>query len=148
MPFALLLAQTGVLLTTGVLVFGLRVEGSWTAVLLVVLSYLVCLLALALLGVALCRTIMQLNTAANVLALVLSGVGGALVPLSVLPSWIQPIAPGVPSYWAVRGLQSAFGGGGVSSVTTSVLMLLVFAGLFTGTALALFRPNERKVSWS
>jgi ABC-2 type transport system permease protein len=147
-PLGVLLAQFTVLLVTGVLLFGLRVRGSWAALALVVAGYAVCLLALAFLGVALCRSIMQLATVANVLALALSGVGGALVPLSTLPGWARQIAPAVPSYWGVQGMQKVFGGGGVTSVTTPVLMLLAFTAAAALVAAALFRPNERKVSWS
>lgn len=147
-PFSLLLAQSAVLLLTGVVVFGLRVEGSWLAVVAVLVSYLSSLLALAFLGVALCRTVMQLNTVANVLALVLSGVGGALVPLSVLPGWVRLIAPGVPTYWAVGALQSAFAGGGLVQVAVPVVVLLVFTVVLAVLGILVFRPNETKVSWS
>ncbi|SDH49219.1 ABC-2 type transport system permease protein [Actinokineospora alba] len=147
-PFALLAAQAAALLAAGVALFGLRVEGSWLAVSLVLVCYLLCLVALAFLGVTLCRTIMQLTTVGNVLALVFSGVGGALVPLSVLPVWLQPLAPAVPSYWAVRGLQSAFTGGDLGSVAVPALALLGFTAGFVVAAVLVFRPNERKVSWS
>ena len=33
-------------------------------------------------------------------------IGGALVPLSVLPQWAKTIAPLTPTYWAMRGFRS------------------------------------------
>jgi hypothetical protein len=48
----------------------------------------------------------------------------------------------------VRGLQSAFTGGGVESVIRPVSILLASTALVTVIAVILFRPNEKKVSWS
>jgi len=40
----------------------------------------------------------------------MSSLGGALVPLAALPSWLRGIAPASPGYWGVAALQAALRG--------------------------------------
>jgi ABC-2 type transport system permease protein len=148
-PLGLLVAQFTVLLTAGRLLFGLRVRGSLVALALVVLAFALCLVALGVLGFAACRTVVQMTSAANILALAMAGLGGALVPQALLPSWAAPLAPAVPSYWAVRGLQRVISAGaGVGGVAAELGVLLAFATGFGLLALLLLKPDQRKVSWS
>ncbi|SBT41781.1 ABC transporter permease [Micromonospora auratinigra] len=148
-PLGLLVAQFAVLLTAGRLLFGLRVRGSLVALALVVLGFALCLVALGVLGFAACRTVVQMTSAANVAALVMAGLGGALVPQTLLPAWAAPLAPAVPSYWAVRGLQKVVtAGADVPGVTGELAALLAFAAGFALLALLLLKPDQRKVSWS
>src|SRR5258708_21459330 len=39
--------------------------------------------------------------------MILSSLGGALVPLTVMPLWIRHVAPASPGYWAVTALEAA-----------------------------------------
>ncbi|MBO4206723.1 ABC transporter permease [Micromonospora echinofusca] len=148
-PLGLLVAQFTVLLTAGRVLFGLEVRGSLGALALVVLAFALCLVALGVLGFAACRTVVQMTSAANVLALVMAGLGGALVPRDLLPGWAAPLAPATPSYWAVRGLQEVISGGaGLTGVAREIGVLAAFAGGFALLALLLLKPEQRKVSWS
>lgn len=52
---------------------------------------------------ALATTSLQPNTFVNLFGIVFAGVGGALVPLAVLPEWLQHSARLVPTYWAMDG---------------------------------------------
>jgi ABC-2 type transport system permease protein len=104
--FAMLIAQQTVVLTFGVAVFGLRVPdpallgvalASWT---------------LALLGIgatlgAVARSQSELNIGYDIGGLLLSAMGGALVPLAELPGWARAVAPASPGYWAMAALRSA-----------------------------------------
>jgi ABC-2 type transport system permease protein len=42
--------------------------------------------------------------------LLLSSLGGALVPVAAMPGWIAAIAPISPGYWAVSALRAAVDG--------------------------------------
>ncbi|SCL26601.1 ABC-2 type transport system permease protein [Micromonospora nigra] len=148
-PLGLLVAQFAILLTAGRVLFGLRMRGSLVALALVVGIFAACLVALGVLGFAACRTVVQMTSAANVLALVMAGLGGALVPRDLLPAWAAPFAPATPSYWAVRGLQEVISGGaGVAGVATELAVLAAFATVFALLALVMLKPDQRKVSWS
>lgn len=148
-PIVLCLAQLGLLFIVGILLFGLQITGSHAGLAVVAVAFSCSLVALGVCVVGLTSTVMQMNVVANLGAMVLAGLGGALVPVVELPGWAQAVAPGVPSYWAMRGLQEA-----VLLPTTlgdALLpagMLLAFAAGFCALALWRFRFEESKTSWA
>lgn len=148
-PYTILVVQLCVLLGAGRLLFGLRVTGSLLALLALVLALSADVVALGLLSVALCRTVMQLNTASNVLGMTFAGLGGALVPIPLLPAWAATVAPAVPSYWALRGLQSVLSdGAGMADVLPDLAVLAGFAAVVFAVAAVGLRPDQRKQSWA
>lgn len=120
-PLAFLIAQQAVVLGVGVALLGVRVhhpglllaaEAAWVAMLLAV-------------GMALATTVRspaELVAAQDVGGLVLTGLGGALVPLSLLPHAAQVVAPASPGFWGVVGLSAALDGD-QSTVARSALVL-------------------------
>jgi ABC-2 type transport system permease protein len=92
---------------------------------------------------------MQLNALGNLGALLLAGLGGALTPIPSLPAWARAIAPGTPSYWAMRGFRSVvLDGAGVGAVLLPSAMLLAFAAGLGTVAATRFRVDQRKMSWA
>jgi ABC-2 type transport system permease protein len=148
-PLLVSLAQLGIFLVLGVAVFGLHIEGSIAPLALVVVSLSASLVGASLALVALSKSIQQLSALANLGGIVLAGIGGAMVPLSLLPEWVRTVAPVSPAYWAMRGFRTVLlDTEGVSGVVTPVLVLFGFAALFLGVARARFRFDEDKLSWS
>jgi ABC-2 type transport system permease protein len=128
--FALLAFQQAVLISFGVVVFGLRVRGAGLAVVAVSCW------ALALLGIgtmlgAVLRSQSELNVAYDVGGLLLSALGGAMVPLALLPGWARAIAPASPGYWAMSALRSAVNGQAAGTLRAGGVLLAVAA--VTGT---------------
>ncbi|HEY0117306.1 MAG TPA: ABC transporter permease [Cellulomonas sp.] len=140
-PLGFLAAQQAVVLGVGAALLGLRVhhpglllaaEGAWVAMLLAV-------------GMALATTMRspaELVAAQDVGGLVLTGLGGALVPLSLLPHAARVIAPVSPGYWGVTGLGAALDGD-APAVVRSVLVLGAIA--LTAWAVAVWRVRR---GWS
>ncbi|ARZ72343.1 ABC transporter permease [Streptomyces sp. HU2014] len=148
-PLAVAVVQLAVVFAAGGLLFGLRVTGSYLALVLVGVPLALCVVLVGMALVALCRTISQLSVFANLLALLFAGLGGALTPQSALPDWARPLAPGVPSYWAMRGFTTVIlDGGGVGAVLLPAGVLCAFAAGLTAVTLAFFRTEHRKLSWS
>ena len=56
------------------------------------------------------RSQSELNMAYDIGGVVLTALGGALVPLSVLPGWAAAAAPASPGYWAMSALHGALTG--------------------------------------
>ena len=92
----------GLILAYAVVVFGLRPAAPWWAVLLVVIGWSSCVLILGAASATLVRTPAQLSTAGDIAAILTSMLGGALVPIALLPSWLRALAPLSPGYWAMR----------------------------------------------
>lgn len=142
----LCLAQQFVLFGAGFLVFGLRVRGSIVGLLAIVLALAVALTAIGVLLAAIVKNEQQMNVIGNVGAMVLAGVSGALVPLSLLPGWARAVAPVAPQYWAMRGFRSVIlDGAGFGAVVLPVVVLLVLGAAAGTLALMRFRFDEPKV---
>jgi ABC-2 type transport system permease protein len=141
-----ILAQVAVLFGAGALLFGLRITGSITALVIMMLASTIFLLALSMLCVSIFRTINQLSAAANVGAMVVAGLGGALAPLSVMPTWAREIAPISPAYWSLQGFRAVvLEGGGFPEIANAVL-ILAGTSIACGIIAALrFRPTDAKV---
>jgi ABC-2 type transport system permease protein len=130
--------QQSVVICFGVVALGLRVS-SPGLVAVAITSW-----ALALLGIggtlgAVLRSPSELNTAYDVGGVLLSALGGAMVPLASLPRWAQTIAPASPGYWAMSALHSALLGQTAPTLRAAGVLLLIAAA--TGT-LAAWRINR------
>lgn len=137
--FAAMLAQQVLIVGFGVGVFGLRVPHPFL-LLGVLLSWTCTLLGLgALLGV-LVRSMGELSAAYDIGGMLLSSVGGALVPLAVLPGWVADVAPVSPGYWAAHGMRAALSGD--TQVAATACATLVVTALACG-ALASVRLRGR-----
>lgn len=145
--FVMLGLQMGLLFGAGALLFGLRVRGSLLALVAVAAALTVCMLALGVAAMSLCRSVEQLGVFSNLGAITLAGVGGALVPVSTLPGWARALAPATPSYWAMRGFRAVtLEAGGIAAVAVPVALLAAFAAGFALLATARFRLSDAKKS--
>lgn len=148
-PLAVAVVQLAVIFGAGGMLFGLRVRGSYLALAVVGVPLALCVVMVGMALVSLCRSIAQLSVLANLLALVFAGLGGALTPQSALPDWAGVLAPGVPSYWAMRGFSTVIlDGGGVAAVLLPAAVLCAFAAGLAVFPLVFFRTDHRKLSWS
>lgn len=140
------ITQMLALFVLGVVIFDLVIAGSLTALSMIIVTFSLSMLTFGLAITALSRTSLQLNTYVNLFGIVFAGVGGALVPIAVLPEWVQSIARFVPTYWAMQGfLDVILHGAGTAEVMTPAFVLLVFTAVFTVVAAIKFRFEESKV---
>ncbi|MFE7812871.1 ABC transporter permease [Streptomyces sp. NPDC057433] len=149
LPMVTAVLQFAVVFVLGALLLHLHVTGSYLALAVVGVALALDVVMVGMALVAVCRTIAQVSVLSNVLALLFAGLGGALTPLSTLPGWARPLAPAVPSYWAMRGFSEIIlRGGGLASVLLPTAMLCLFAVGLAVVILVFFRADHRKLSWS
>jgi ABC-2 type transport system permease protein len=143
------IAQFIVIFAAGVVLFGLHIRGDVVALAPLVVAFSLCLVLLGVAVTALCRTAQQAN-AFGIIGMVLFGaIGGALVPLNVLPAWARTIAPVTPTYWAMRGFRSVIlDAEGLNGVATPIGVLLAMTLLFAVVALRRLRFDETKIGWA
>ena len=147
--FLMSVTQFVVVFAIGIPLFALHVRGPVTALVPVVVAFAVCLVLLGVAATALCRTVQQANAFATVGLVVFGAVGGALVPFNVLPGWAQSAAPVTPTYWAMRGFRSVIlDGRSLGGVVLPVVVLLGMGALCGLVALARFRFDDAKLSWT
>ncbi len=143
------LVQCIVLLAAGVVVFGLDIRGDALALLPLVLAFSICLVSIGVAVTALCRTAQQANAFGYGGMVLFGAIGGAFVPINVLPAWARAVAPITPTYWAMRALRSVIlDGAGVGAVMAPTGVLLAMALVCGLVALARLRFDEAKIGWA
>jgi ABC-2 type transport system permease protein len=131
LPYYLVnLIQIVLMFAVGVIIFDLYL-GSIAGLLLVSLALSAAANGLGLLVAALGRTEAQVNGLAVLLAIILSALGGMMVPVFVMPGCMQTLAQFTPHAWALAGYHDVMIRGlGVRDVLGEAGVLLIFAGLF------------------
>lgn len=138
--------QMFLLFGLGAIFLDLTVAGSLGALAALIVVFSIAMLAFGMAITALSRTSQQLNSFVNVGGILFAAVGGALVPLAVLPGWVQSIAVVIPTYWAMNGFRDVIlDGGGFSDVLSPIVVLALFAAGFAAIAALKFRVEETKI---
>lgn len=133
----------------GSLLFGLRVTGSIPALIVIELVLALVVVGYGFTACAIVTTQAQFNAFSYLGALVLAGLGGALVPFETLPGWAQAIAPAVPTYWAVSAYETVIlDRGGLGDVLVELAVLGMFAIGFFTLGGWLFDSSKRRSTWA
>jgi ABC-2 type transport system permease protein len=142
---AMVVAQLLVVIGAGVVLFDLHFSGDAIALLPLILLFAVTLVLLGVAITALAHSAQQASAIAFVGMVLFGAIGGALVPLSVLPHWAKPFAPATPTYWAMRGFNSVIlDGRGWGAMAAPVVALLAMSLGFAAVALRKLRFDAAK----
>lgn len=131
------------ILAAGMLLFGVRVLGSWLGLVLLLAAFALLTASFGLLIAALGRTPEATRGLAIVATLMMVMLGGAWVPAFLFPEWLQQLTLVVPTRWAVDGIAAmSWRGLGLPEALPAVGVLLGFSLLFALIALWRFRWEE------
>jgi ABC-2 type transport system permease protein len=131
------------ILAAGMLIFGVRVLGSWLGLLLLLVAFALLTASFGLLIAAIGRTPEATRGLAIMATLMMVMLGGAWVPAFVFPDWLQTLSLAVPTRWAVDGIDAmTWRGLGLMDALPAVGALLGFSALFALIALWRFRWEE------
>ena len=123
---AAIIAQQAVLFGVAAAAFGLRPRAGWLALAACAVAWSACVLLLGFGASTLARSPAQLSAAGDIFALLTTVIGGALVPVALLPGWLRAIAPASPGYWALAAYHTALAGS-TAQLGRPLEMLGVFA---------------------
>jgi ABC-2 type transport system permease protein len=115
-------AQQAIVIGFGVAVLGLHVASP----LLLAVALISWTLALLGMGTAIgviARSFSELSVIYDVGGMLLSSLGGALVPLAAMPAWARHMAPASPGYWEVSAFHAALGTDMAGTVRASAVLL-------------------------
>jgi ABC-2 type transport system permease protein len=136
---AVLLLQQAVVIGYGVAVAGLSVTGPPFLLPLAMLVWSITLLAAGSLLATLVRSHSQLAVLTDIGAIVLATLGGALLPVGMMPAIAQHVAPASPGYWAVGMLKAAVRGDAAGTLGPAVLLSAIAVAAGTLACLRLRR---------
>lgn len=122
--FGVLALQQILVLSVGALLFGLQIASIGLLALTVCL-WVITLLALGTALGAFARSHSELAVFYDLGGLSLTVLGGAMIPLSMLPDWARVVAPLSPGYWAMSSFRASLSGNAHDLVKPIVVMLLI-----------------------
>lgn len=127
----------------GMLLFGVRIEGSVAGFALLVLAFAVLVATFGLLIAAVGRTPDATRGLAIFATLVMVMLGGAWVPAFVFPAWLQTASLAIPTRWAVDGLDAVtWRGQGFDAAWLPAVVMLGFSFVFAVVATLRFDWDE------
>lgn len=123
--------------TVAIVLFGVRVRGSWLGLGLVVAAEAFFVAGFALLLRAVAKTGRQAGSVGAFVSLIASFLGGAWLPSFLLPGWIQAFSHALPTYWATQGLAAmTWRGLGLEAALLPALALVGIGAICGGIGLA------------
>ena len=124
--------QAAIIFAVAWLGFGLDLPGNMLPWFVVTLAAAVSAAGLMLGFVGLCRTVQQANTLGTILVLVVSAIGGSMLPRFLMPPYIQSLGWGTPNTWTLEAYAAIFWrseGWTALDVSVAVLVLSGLTGL-------------------
>jgi ABC-2 type transport system permease protein len=123
--------------------FGLQLTRYWWMAIPVVICGTLAFLSIGLLVGAVAKTQQAATAMANLVILPMAFLGGAFIPLTFAPHWIQQVSYLMPLRYLVVGMQNVMSrGDGPASTLPAMAILLGFAAVLTLIAVRVFRWDE------
>jgi ABC-2 type transport system permease protein len=123
--------------------FGLKLSGQWWVAIPLIAVGTLSFLSIGLLAGSFAKTPEGASAIANLIVLPMAFLSGAFFPLQGAPGWLQTISKALPLRHLVDGLLAVMvRGQGFTDVLPQFGILLAFAVVVSGIAMALFRWDD------
>ncbi len=122
--------------------FGLDLMVNIPGLLLMILATAMACASLGILLASVCRTRKQLDGLSTILILVMSALGGSMMPVVFMPQFVQKLSVGTVNFWAIDGYYDIYWRQlGFSAILDNAGILFGIAAVLTAIALPFFRRN-------
>lgn len=140
---AVVVTEVVICLTAMRFVFGIDPGVSYLALfgILFVFSVMAVLLSLALGFTATSRK--SVSGLQMILFTLTSLLSGALIPVEIMPAFMQKVAEFLPQYWVMNAITTLQQNGGLASISLNIAIILGYALLFFCIASYKFTKNNR-----
>ncbi len=121
-------------------VLGVRFFDNFIGVLALMISFSLCMTALAFFIATIVKTDMQASSLTLLVSLTIAPLGGAWWPLEIVPDFMRLAAYATPMGWAMHGYNELMlYGGGLGDIVLPVAVLLAASGVLFGLAIWRFK---------
>ena len=113
-----------------------------------ILAFCFMVTSLGMLVASLVRSYAQLDAISTILIMSLSGLGGAMWPIEIVPDFMKRLQLFVPTGWAMQGFHDIITRGlGLNSILIESSVLLLFGLVFLFLGIRLFRYEQLGLFW-
>jgi len=124
------------------LAFGLDLAQNIPGLLLMILATAVACASLGTFLASVCRTRKQLDGLSTIIILLMSAIGGSMMPVVFMPPFLQKMAVGTVNFWAIDGFYDIYWRNlGLTDVLDNAGMLFGIAAVLILISLPFFRRN-------
>lgn len=135
---AVVVVQQAIVIGYGAFLLGMPIRQPGL-LMLTVLTWAATLLCAGAALATVIRSHAELAAVTDLGALFLTALSGAVVPLALMPGWLQTLAPASPGYWALAGLHAGFTGDPAAALRSIAVLLAMAVAL---GAVAAWRINR------
>lgn len=108
--------------------YGVNVIGKWRECLFISIGATCCAASIGLVIASLFKTRQQATTFSNFFVLVMSAIGGSMVPRFLMPPWLQDMSWLAPSAWVIESYNAVlWQGASLSELTLSISLLIIIS---------------------
>lgn len=149
MLYSMLLAtvQLIVMLTFTVWVLGLEINGNLFYVFLLIITTAYACASFGVFIASISGSRKQSEGLATIVILIMSAIGGSMIPLFFMPAFMQKMAVVTINYWSIQGFFDVLGrNAGFMDIALSLAMLVLIGTTMTVVSAILFRKHIYKVA--
>lgn len=143
-PLSLVFFQQIFLLVLCIVIYDFSLPTQWIFYGINSLLFAFCVVGIGLLATSFCRSHQKMNAILHILALTLTALSGAFIPLEGMPETIQFLAKLTPSYWFVESQTDILLEINQTNLLTSSIVLFFQGCLFLTLASMRFEAKETK----
>ncbi|NPD44536.1 MULTISPECIES: ABC transporter permease [unclassified Lentimicrobium] len=143
--FVFAMIQMSILVLFAWLAFGLDIFRNFSGLILLVFATAMAVSGFGILIASLARSQKQVESLSLIIILVMSALGGSMMPLFLFPEIIKTVAHFTINYWAIDGFYDVLGRDvGLMGIMQNTLMLLLFSILSSIIAIFVFNKRLKK----
>ena len=146
---SIVILQLVVVFIYGKIAFNLEIFKNTFAIILMIIAVSYASSGFGILLAAIGRSRKQVQAYATLIILVMSGIGGSMVPINMMPDFMQQAARFSVNYWGMQGFYDAF----LRDRTITdphflnvLFVLFLFGTVLSSIAFLLFRKNLSKIT--
>jgi len=126
--------------------FGLDLMINPAGTIIMILLTAICCAAFGVLLASVVTSKRQADSLGTIIILFMSGIGGSMIPLYIMPAFMSKIAVVSVNYWSIQGFYDIFWRGlGVSALWDNILVLIFYTAALLGLAFFFFRKNIMRI---